>query len=741
MTLQRKIQLLVITPVLITGLCVTGVLLLGRSMVEATIAEGTQTAGEQVLESAESGTASIARDVLRMCRIQQSLLQKKVSSDLNVARDVLEETGPVTLSEEMVAWDAVNQFTKQVATVKLPKMMVGGTWLGQNTDMSQPSPVVDKTQTLVGGTCTIFQRMNPAGDMLRVCTNVESSDGTRAVGTYIPARNPDGTANDVISAVLKGETYRGRAYVVNAWYITAYQPIRSPDGKIMGILYVGVKQEDVKSLREGIRDITVGKTGYVYVLGGKGDEKGHYIISDSGERDGEDIWDAQDSDGNYFIREIVNKATAMDFDTDDEIPIAYQRYPWKNVGEDTARMKTVAITYFEPWDWVIGAGAYEDDYAEMRETMEGSFASISGSFTRMWMASLIIVVVLAVGSIIIATVMARRIGRALQQTVDVLTNGAGQVTAASGQVAQSSQQMAEGASEQASSLEETSASLEEMSSQTKQNADNANQANTLMGEAKQVVDQGLEAMTRMSKSIEDIKKSSDDTAEIVKTIEEIAFQTNLLALNAAVEAARAGDAGKGFAVVAEEVRNLAQRAAEAARSTSELITGSVENAENGVQVAEELSASFQGIAESAGKVAGLVNEISSASQEQAQGIDQINTAMAQMDQVTQSNAANSEEGASAAEELSAQATEMMKVVNDLAILVRGRDGAVPAENVQSAPPRAQRTAARNQGQRLERRKNAKALSGPQTRTRNNRTQVVNPEQALPLDDDDDLNDF
>ena len=274
MKLQRQTHLLVILPVLITGLCVAMLFLLGRNMVEETIVEGTETAGEQVRSSAKSGTANIARNVVRMCRIQQAALGKKVSYDLNVARDVLRRTGTVTLGEETVEWNAVNQYTKQATTLTLPKMLVGGTWLGQNTDMAQPSPVVDKTRALVGGTCTIFQRMNPAGDMLRVCTNVEKADGTRAVGTYIPARNPDGTANPVVSAVLNGETYRGRAYVVNAWYVTAYEPIRSADGTVVGILYVGVKQENVKSLRQGIMDITVGQTGYVYVLGGTGGTEG-----------------------------------------------------------------------------------------------------------------------------------------------------------------------------------------------------------------------------------------------------------------------------------------------------------------------------------------------------------------------------------------------------------------------------------------------------------------------------------
>ncbi len=381
--------------------------------------------------------------------------------------------------------------------------------------------------------------------------------------------------------------------------------------------------------------------------------------------------------------------------------------------------------------WALVCEIDEGVAMAARSEMESTSASASNQLV-MWVLGGLAAVGLVVA--LLALAIARSVSKPLNAAVTSLTSGAEQVTSASRQVAQSSQQMAEGASEQASSLEETSASLEEMSSQIKQNAENANQANTLMSEAKEIVSEGAEAMGKMSQSITDIKKSSDDSAGIVKTIEEIAFQTNLLALNAAVEAARAGDAGKGFAVVAEEVRNLAQRAADAARNTGELISGAVKNAENGVQVSEQLSATFEGIKESAGKVASLVTEISSASKEQSQGIEQINTAMGQMDEVTQASAANSEEGASAAEELSAQAAEMMKVVTDLATLVGG-NGARRA----GQPERVSASAAQSSNGRRQRM--VKPLRRPQESPGEAASRaLVGPEQALPLDDDD-LEDF
>ena len=339
--------------------------------------------------------------------------------------------------------------------------------------------------------------------------------------------------------------------------------------------------------------------------------------------------------------------------------------------------------------------------------------------------------------IAIGLLLTRSITKPLQRVIDGLRQGSEQVASAANQVSSSSQSMAGGASEQASSLEETSASLEEMSSMTRQNSDNANQANTLMSDAGQIVETGVKAMSEMSTAINDIKTSSDETAKIIKTIDEIAFQTNLLALNAAVEAARAGDAGKGFAVVAEEVRNLAQRSAEAAKTTAELIEGSKQNSDRGVEVATRVADSLEKIQDSSSKVRQLISEVSSASREQTQGIDQVNTAVSQMDQVTQSNAANSEEAASASEELSAQAKELDDMVKTLAGIVGG-SSANDQQAAQTGHAMTQNHAASLQhstiGHMPQKNQRDKAIvtavkNAPAPRE-------IKPQEVIPLDDDD-----
>ena len=292
---------------------------------------------------------------------------------------------------------------------------------------------------------------------------------------------------------------------------------------------------------------------------------------------------------------------------------------------------------------------------------------------------------LAVGAAI-GIFLSRSISSALNKVIATLSSGSEQVSSASNQVSQSSQQMAEGASEQASSLEETSASLEEMSSMTKQNSDNSRQANSMALETRGAVEKSQEAMTRMGQAINKIKGSSDQTAKIIKTIDEIAFQTNLLALNAAVEAARAGDAGKGFAVVAEEVRNLAQRSAEAAKTTASLIEESQKNANNGVEVAGEVGKILSHIVGSVQKLSQLIGEVSTASEEQNKGIEQIGTAVTEMDKLTQSNAASAEESASASEELAAQAKELGEMVQVLVGIVKGAGASGAASMSYNAPP-------------------------------------------------------
>ncbi len=345
-------------------------------------------------------------------------------------------------------------------------------------------------------------------------------------------------------------------------------------------------------------------------------------------------------------------------------------------------------------------------------------------------------IIIATGNILIGIGLSFFIIRGITISIDrvvcALNSAAMQLNGASGEVSSASQSLAEGASEQAASLEETSSSLEELSAMTKQNAENAGHADSLMRDANLVIERANGSMNQMTQSMTEITKASEETSKIIKTIDEIAFQTNLLALNAAVEAARAGEAGAGFAVVADEVRNLAMRAADAAKDTSQLIEGTIKKVAEGSQLATSTNEEFTAVAESGGKVGSLVAEIAGASKEQSNGINQINLAVSEMDKVTQQNSAASEESAAASEELDAQSNDLLRVVDELAAIVGAGDAAASCTRIDSnyTPP----PSVRKQKPKSAQTPRRQPPTLPPTPT--HKPKEMNPDQIIPMDDND-----
>ena len=331
----------------------------------------------------------------------------------------------------------------------------------------------------------------------------------------------------------------------------------------------------------------------------------------------------------------------------------------KNLGEGINKLMDAVVEPIKSSTVVVKAlangdltqamdGEYEGEFASMRDAVNGSIENLFNMVTK------------------------------IRET-------ATGITSAASEIAQGNTDLSQRTEEQASSLEETASSMEEMTSTVKQNADNANQADHLAAAARDQAEKGGTVVSKAVNAMSEINSSSKKIADIIGVIDEIAFQTNLLALNAAVEAARAGEQGRGFAVVATEVRNLAQRSAGAAKEIKTLIQDSVEKVDEGSKLVDESGETLEEIVTSVKKVSDIIAEIAAASQEQSTGIDQVNKAITQMDEVTQQNAALVEEAAAASESMNEQARGLGEMMTFFNVGNSGGGQAAPTAASRAAP--------------------------------------------------------
>lgn len=611
---------------------------------------------------AQSNLRQLADAIYSMVATTREMLDDQLHTELKVAAARLAASGALTQDPaQTVSWTTRNQFDGATKSVALPRLQLGGAWLGQVTDAAAQVPVVDEIRRISGASSTIFQRMNAAGDMLRVATNVMDQDGKRAVGTYIPAVNPDGAANAVVASALAGKDFVGRAYVVNGWYATGYRPLKNASGEVIGMLFVGIPERlAIDRLRRELASRAVGRTGYIYVLNALGDARGKYVISKGGKRDGESLWNSRDSAGRYFIREICERAIGLGPGDAAEV-----RYPWKNPGDAAPSNKLVYIRYFKPWDWVIGVGAPE---TELTETSTAISAAASRAMGLMGLVLLAACAASGLAWWLIARVLMREI----LPVVDGLLSAATEVRDAATQTTRGGDAVLRAAQQSAASTKVVSDSLQSVSRRTRSNEADAVEAESLAASTHASVTEGAGAVEMLSGVMGRIQSSSDEVGNILKTIDSIAFQTNLLALNAAVEAARAGEAGLGFAVVAEEVRSLAQRSAEAARDTAGKVErsrqSSAEAAADSVLVTERLAAILRQSQALNARMASIVESCRA----QTAGIQEIDRALGQIEQATNTTSLSAEQSARSSARLDAEAVRLTQLAEQLAAAIHGR---------------------------------------------------------------------
>jgi len=554
----------------------------------------------------------------------------------------------------------------KVGEQTVPTLLAGGKPL--NLDFTTPDRFTKQT----GGNATIF--VASGEDFVRISTSVKKENGERAVGTVL---DRSGAA---YAALKNGKPYIGLAKLFGKQFMTDYEPIRDAAGKVIGILYVGVDVDrDIAALKEKIKSMKVGETGYYYVLNAApGKTFGDLIVHPA--KEGQNILDMRDTDGRAFVKDMLEKKEGT------------IEYPWQNAekGETAARMKVTSFTLFKEWNWLIAGGTYEDEIT--RESAQLRNRNIAVGLGA-----------LAVFAFLLAALIKRTVTRPLKEARDAaeriaagdlstrltvrsgdeiglmsaamnnissgLSSVVGQVRQGAEQIANASTEISTGnldlcqrTEEQAVSLASTANSMKDLTETVRRNAGDAREANQLALNTSIVAQEGGRMVRQVIATMDTIKQSSGKINDIIGVIDGIAFQTNILALNAAVEAARAGEQGRGFAVVATEVRSLAQRSAAAAREIKALIEASANEVDAGSRLVQEAGSTMNDVLSSTEQVTAIMTRISTASTAQSTGIETVNRSIGEMDEVTQQNAALVEEASAAAQAMQEQADQLAKAV-------------------------------------------------------------------------------
>lgn len=591
-----------------------------------------------LFELGRDALENMSKAMFNSLAAQNSILQEKLNGDLLLLENEIQAYGPMELDPKQPRELTIsNQSTKTEEKVSIPSLVAG------TMPLNDDSEIVDKIQNMVGGVATVFQVLD--GKMLRVSTNVLKKDGTRATGTYIPADSP------VYQAIMRGETYRGRAFVVDDWYVTVYKPIKDSKGKLVAVLFVG-RKIITPQLLEMLTGTKVAGVGYFFVY----DSKGTLIIHPK--LAGKNLFEVPGV-GEYF------KASKGGF----------VEYPWDG------QRKVSYTQFFEPWDWHLGVGLNETEMVRGLDKVLIKDTIIAGACV---IALGILVSVLlvrgiakplnnlaklslkvadgdytiefqheakdAIGHLSEALNMLVSNNKSLLREIMTATRSMSEastdldaisahMTDSSAQTTHLADAVGDATEEVSGNMTSVSAAMEEASINMSTVALNAEQMSATIQEiaqnserAKNTTNSAVLKAEETSVRVNELGRAAKEINAVTATITAISSQTNLLALNATIEAARAGDAGRGFAVVANEIKELAQQTAKATEDIREKISGIQNVTTQTVREIAEITGVIREMNEIVTTIAAAVEEQSVTTRDIAENVGQASQGISEINQ-------------------------------------------------------------------------------------------------------------